>query len=76
MYIMIISALNIETEQSMKLMQKVQEKDHIKQTTHDYNEIFENLEEGIVLFSQNKINFCNHIFNEILFGLKVIQDPQ
>ena len=39
-------------------------------------EIFENLEEGIVLFKQDAINFKNQIFIDLLKNINVVSDDE
>ena len=41
---------------------------------HTYHEIFENIQEGILLFSNNKIEFTNSMFQTILKSINVINE--
>ena len=40
----------------------------------EYNEMFENLEEGILVADKDSVRFSNRIFNNIMKGLNLISD--
>lgn len=40
----------------------------------DYHELLQNLEEGIILVSNNSVNFSNKIFLDILKATKMVDD--
>lgn len=46
----------------------------MKQMSHELNEIFSNLEEGIVLLKNNTLNFANKSFIEIIKQGKIIDE--
>ena len=65
---------SIERDQYTKLIEMMAASQFKKQTSDEMNEIFENLEEGIVIFKNRQINFTNSIFIEILKSINVIPD--
>ena len=65
---------NTEIEEYMNIIQVIDKKEFKKQSQHEYHEIFENLEEAILLFSENRITFSNQAFNEIMNGLNISQE--
>ena len=44
--------------------------------SNQLHEVFENLEEGIVLFKNNTIDFSNKVFHDILNSLGIIESSQ
>ena len=44
-----------------------------KSISKEYYEVFQNLDEAIVLFSRGSITFYNQIFNKILKNVKIIK---
>ena len=46
----------------------------VKQMSADYHELLQNLEEGIILVSNNTVNFSNNIFLDILKATKMVDD--
>jgi len=45
-----------------------------KAMSNEYNEIFANLDEAIILFSNGAINFCNQKVHEVFKSIKIIND--
>ena len=59
----------------MKELIAIIKKNELEQKmTREQNEIFENLEEGILLLKDNTINFSNQIFKNIFKDINVIGD--
>ena len=56
----------------MTLMQQMDKEEFKKQKKQEYHEIFENLQEAILLFSNNSIAFSNQAFNEIFKGVGIM----
>ena len=60
-------------------MRVVRHKEELKrieetqQNDQDYKQMFENLEEGIILYTKGKIYYANKIFNKIIKGLDIIK---
>ena len=65
---------SIERDQYTKLIEMMAASQFKKQTSDEMNEIFENLEEGIVIFKEKQINFTNSNFIEILKSINVIPE--
>lgn len=67
-YLYINAALtNINLDQSANLSQIIQE----NKTTQLYQEILNNLEEGIILYRKNEIDFKNEVFTQMMHRLKL-----
>lgn len=67
-YLYVNAALtNINLDRSANLGQIIQE----KKTTQLYQEILNNLEEGIILYRKNEIDFKNEVFTNMMHRLKL-----
>ena len=56
----------------MELIKIINKGDFEKKMSNEVNEIFENLEEGILLIKNNSINFANKMFHQILQNMSII----
>ena len=54
-------------------MQIIKNKEKNKEISHEMNEIFSNLNEGILMVQNKSINFKNEVFNDILKSINI--DP-
>ena len=56
----------------MELIKIINKGESEKKMSDELNEIFENLEEGIILIKNNSINFANKMFHKILQNIHLI----
>ena len=56
----------------MELIKIINKGEFERKMSNELNEVFENLEEGILLIKNNSINFANRMFHKILKNINII----
>ena len=65
---------NIYIDQHSKLINIIKQLKAKKNFSNENNEIFQNLDEGIIVMQNGAINFSNQLFKEILKSMNVVTD--
>ena len=62
----IIRISNNQIEQDVQLIESMQKVEYKQKMSNEMHEIFQNLEEGIIVLKNNTVNFTNNNFIDIL----------
>jgi hypothetical protein len=60
----------------MELIKVIDRTEFEKKMSNELHQIFENLEEGILLFKNDSVNFTNALFRTILKNVNLINDDR